>query len=45
MRFDSRQIVSGKTGAIHAWHLLLAMAYNLKRLAKLVVDRRMVTQI
>lgn len=28
----------------HAWHLLLAMAYNLKRLPKLVVDRRMVTQ-
>ncbi|QOJ24946.1 MAG: transposase [Gammaproteobacteria bacterium] len=29
----------------HAWHMLLAMAYNLKRLPKLFADRRMMTQI
>ncbi|WP_374049932.1 transposase [Nitrosomonas sp. sh817] len=28
----------------HAWHLLLAMAYNLKRPSKLFADRRMITQ-
>ena len=28
----------------HAWHILLAMAYNLKRLPKLFADRRMITQ-
>lgn len=28
----------------HAWHLLLAMAYNLKRLPKLFSERRMITQ-
>jgi IS5 family transposase len=28
----------------HAWHLLLAMAYNLKRLPKLFADRRLITQ-
>ncbi len=28
----------------HAWHLLLAIAYNLKRLPKLFADRRMITQ-
>ncbi len=31
----------GKASA-HAWHLLLAMAYNLKRLPKLFADRRIV---
>jgi IS5 family transposase len=29
----------------HAWHILLAMAYNLKRLPKLFVERQMITQI
>lgn len=29
----------------HAWHMLLAMAYNLKRLPKLFADRRMITQM
>ncbi|MBV6447370.1 transposase [Nitrosomonas sp.] len=28
----------------HAWHMLLAMAYNLKRLPKLFADHRMITQ-
>lgn len=28
----------------HAWHLLLAMAYNLKRLPKLFADHRFITQ-
>ncbi|WP_231990430.1 transposase [Nitrosomonas ureae] len=28
----------------HAWHLLLAMAYNLKRLPKHFADRRLITQ-
>ncbi len=28
----------------HAWHMLLAMAYNLKRLPRLFADRRMITQ-
>ncbi|UJO99226.1 MAG: transposase, partial [Nitrosomonas sp.] len=28
----------------HAWHMLLAMAYNLKRLPGLFADRRMMTQ-
>jgi len=28
----------------HAWHLLLAMAYNLKRLPKLFVDHRFIIQ-
>lgn len=28
----------------HAWHMLLAMAYNLKRLPRLVADHRLITQ-
>ncbi|WP_090721757.1 transposase [Nitrosomonas sp. Nm166] len=28
----------------HAWHILLAMAYNLKRLPKLFANRRIITQ-
>ncbi|HQX14725.1 MAG TPA: transposase, partial [Nitrosomonas sp.] len=28
----------------HTWHILLAMAYNLKRLPKLFAKRQMVTQ-
>lgn len=28
----------------HAWHMLLAMAYNLKRLPKLFADRRLIAQ-
>ena len=28
----------------HVWHLLLAMAYSLKRLPKLFADRRVITQ-
>ena len=28
----------------HAWHMLLAMAYNLKRLPKLFTDRRLIAQ-
>ena len=28
----------------HAWHMLLAMAYNLKRLPKLFADRRLIGQ-
>src|SRR5574337_1670020 len=28
----------------HAWHMLLAMAYNLKRLPRLFAGRRMITQ-
>ncbi|MBS0298348.1 MAG: transposase [Proteobacteria bacterium] len=28
----------------HAWHMLLAMAYNLKRLPGLFADHRMITQ-
>ena len=29
----------------HAWHILLAMAYNLKRLPKLFIEHQMITQI
>jgi len=29
----------------HAWHILLAMAYNLKRLPKLFTERQMIAQI
>ncbi|PTQ78373.1 DDE family transposase [Nitrosomonas oligotropha] len=28
----------------HAWHTLLAMAYNLKKLPKLFADHRIITQ-
>lgn len=33
----------GKASA-HTWHLLMAMAYNLKRLPKLFADHRLITQ-
>jgi len=29
----------------HTWHILLAMAYNLKRLPKLFAERQMIAQI
>lgn len=29
----------------HAWHILLAMSYSLKKLPKLFAERQMITQI
>ncbi|TXI18214.1 MAG: IS5 family transposase [Nitrosomonas sp.] len=42
--FNGKMLRYSGLAKAHAWHLLLAMAYNLKRLPKLFADRRMITQ-
>ncbi len=42
--FNARILRYRGLAKAHAWHMLLAMAYNLKRLPKLFADHRMITQ-
>ncbi|MBK7354412.1 MAG: transposase [Nitrosomonas sp.] len=44
-RFNAKILRYCGSAKAHAWHILLAIAYNLKRLPKLFVERQMITQI